>query len=68
VDAYTMDFIAGKMVITHPTGVVNEYDIEHLQELRNKIMADNESGIEDLSFVDNLILQAEQSVISTKEK
>lgn len=65
-DAYTMAFIDGKVVITHSTDIVDEYDINHLQELRSKVIAESDNCTEDLSFIDSLIEQAEQSIVIPK--
>jgi len=65
-DAYTMHFTNGKMIISHSTGVVNEYGIEHLQEWKQKIVVESSTNTSDLEYVNSLIEQTEQSKKDTR--
>lgn len=58
---YTEHIANGKQVITHPTGIVCEYDEQHLHELFEKVQKERDAANEELVVLDELIAEVKES-------
>lgn len=57
----TEDFENGFMVITHPTGVVDKYDEEHLHKLFEVAEAERDAANKECITIDELIAELKES-------
>lgn len=57
-----IEFIEGEMIVTHPTGVVDEYDVSELESIKARELVTLACCQTNCDCIDDYIANAEASV------